>query len=630
MSYSQLIISQYIETNTGTTPKGIELWNNSGATIDFSVTNLKVMKGSAGGPATTSDYTLSTGTLADGAVIVIGTDADVLGTGTGFKDYVIGNGADFYTKGFTFNGDDPLVILLGGVIQDILGDTTGVDPAGTGWAGNGVQTYNQNISLISGITTGATTTWTDPSLRFETTTTDNALTGFGIAPGAIVPPSDDARLSDISIDGISITDFDAATYSYTVELPNGTVIVPTVTYTLMNSAATVVQTDALSLPGTTTLDVTAEDGTTTLSYEVNFTLAPAGNTDATLNDLLVDGLTVTGFDSLTLIYNVELSSGVTVVPTVTYVLNDVNATAAQVNAAGLPGTTTIEVTAENGSEQMTYVINFYFAPVPYSLIISQYIETSIGTTPKGIELWNNSGNEINFEATPLKVMKGSAGGAATTTDFTLSAGTLADGDVMVIGTDADTSGTGTGFKDYVIGNGADFYTKGFTFNGDDPLVILLGGVVQDIFGDTTGVDPAGTGWAGNGVQTYNQNIRLKDGIESGSSTTWTDPSLRFDTVSTSNSLFGFGLAPGDPLTSEVVVKKIANLYPNPTFDKLYVDGLESITKITISNTLGQSLLNIEVNTDKVQLNLASFAKGLYFVSLINGKEIVSTYRIVKK
>ncbi|OFY19297.1 MAG: hypothetical protein A2W98_00580 [Bacteroidetes bacterium GWF2_33_38] len=182
LSFSQLIISQYIETSSGSNPKGIELWNNSGATIDFSVTELVVMKGSAGGAATTTDFTLNTGTLANGAVMVIGTAPDVLGTGTGFQDFVTANGSAFYVKAFTFNGDDALEIYLGGVMQDILGDVIGVDPAGTGWAGNGVQTYNQNITLLSGITTGASTGWTDPSLRFEVTTTDNSLTGFGIAP----------------------------------------------------------------------------------------------------------------------------------------------------------------------------------------------------------------------------------------------------------------------------------------------------------------------------------------------------------------------------------------------------------------------------------------------------------------
>ena len=37
-----LIISQYVETNSGITPKGIELWNATGATIDFGTDELVV------------------------------------------------------------------------------------------------------------------------------------------------------------------------------------------------------------------------------------------------------------------------------------------------------------------------------------------------------------------------------------------------------------------------------------------------------------------------------------------------------------------------------------------------------------------------------------------------------------
>jgi len=41
---SDIIISQYIETDSGTTPKGIEVWNVSDSSIDFSSKNLVVKK----------------------------------------------------------------------------------------------------------------------------------------------------------------------------------------------------------------------------------------------------------------------------------------------------------------------------------------------------------------------------------------------------------------------------------------------------------------------------------------------------------------------------------------------------------------------------------------------------------
>lgn len=170
ISYSQ-IISQYVETNSGTTPKGIEIWNNTAGVLDFTANNLVVKKGNNGG-APAPDVTISSGTLAVGAVLVIGT-ADMEAT-------TVGNGAAFTTYTFTFNGDDALEIWYGATKTDVFGDP-GNDP-GNSWLGGGVETRNSTISLLAGITTGSLTGWTDPSTRFETTCTDNCLTGFGIAP----------------------------------------------------------------------------------------------------------------------------------------------------------------------------------------------------------------------------------------------------------------------------------------------------------------------------------------------------------------------------------------------------------------------------------------------------------------
>jgi len=172
---SDLIISQYIETNSGTTPKGIELWNTGGV-IDFSAVgfDLNILVGVNGG-ALASVFTLNTGTLGLNEVMVIGT-AD-MGT---YLNSTFGVGVvQFHLEPFTFNGDDALQVRLGGVATDNIG-TPGVDP-GTEWANNGVSTANQNIGLRSGIFTGDTDGWTDPSVRFENVGTGTDLTGFGVA-----------------------------------------------------------------------------------------------------------------------------------------------------------------------------------------------------------------------------------------------------------------------------------------------------------------------------------------------------------------------------------------------------------------------------------------------------------------
>ena len=171
------IISQYVETNSGTTPKGIEIWNNTTSTLNFSTNNLVIKKGTNGGTPST-DYTLSTGTLAPGKVIVIGT--------VGLHTVTNNNGSVYYYKGFIFNGDDALEVWYGSTKTDVFGNP-GSDP-GSSWSGNGVSTANQNIKLKPNITSGATSGWTDPSTRFETVstnpsdTTGGGVSGFGLAP----------------------------------------------------------------------------------------------------------------------------------------------------------------------------------------------------------------------------------------------------------------------------------------------------------------------------------------------------------------------------------------------------------------------------------------------------------------
>ena len=79
---------------------------------------------------------------------------------------------------------------------------------------------------------------------------------------------DDATLKAVTIDGEAISVSDVMS----VELPYGTTTVPTVAATATSDKASVVITPATTLPGATTIEVTAEDGTTKKTYTVNFTI----------------------------------------------------------------------------------------------------------------------------------------------------------------------------------------------------------------------------------------------------------------------------------------------------------------------------------------------------------------------
>ena len=200
---SRIIISQYIETSSGRSPKGIELWNPTSEPVDFSTDTLTVLLGRNGGTFSV-DVIVANGQLSGGAVMVIGT-SDI---GTYLSDQGLSD-VMYIENNFTFNGDDALQIQLGGTIEDTFGNP-GDDP-GLSWDGNGVSTKNSNIELIEGITTGSSGGFTDPSERYKTVSTDNSLTGFGIAPvGTVVAepkpePSEAAQFTEPDSTTHSIT-----------------------------------------------------------------------------------------------------------------------------------------------------------------------------------------------------------------------------------------------------------------------------------------------------------------------------------------------------------------------------------------------------------------------------------------
>ena len=191
----------------------------------------------------------------------------------------------------------------------------------------------------------------------EVTAEDTVTTLTYTINFTISPPGTDATLSDLLVDGITVAGFSPAVFNYDVELPYGTAIIPVVTASTNDANASMLITDAPALPGTATVEVTAEDTVTTLTYTINFTITPPG-TDATLLDLLVDGITVAGFSPAVFNYDVELPYGTTIIPLVTAITNDANSSLLITDAAALPGIATVEVTAEDSITILIYTINF--------------------------------------------------------------------------------------------------------------------------------------------------------------------------------------------------------------------------------------------------------------------------------
>jgi beta-glucanase (GH16 family) len=80
----------------------------------------------------------------------------------------------------------------------------------------------------------------------------------------------DANLQNLYVNGTALSGFSSDEYSYTYALDVGDTTVPTVTATASNSNAQVSINPASSVPGTTTITVISEDGTTTQDYSISF------------------------------------------------------------------------------------------------------------------------------------------------------------------------------------------------------------------------------------------------------------------------------------------------------------------------------------------------------------------------
>ena len=101
----------------------------------------------------------------------------------------------------------------------------------------------------------------------------NALASAIEALDSLLIVDTSAMIKEIYIDGQNLFAFTPTKLVYTIELPAGTTIVPTVTATPIDSLANVVITQTKALPGTVNIEVTAKDGVTTKTYIINFTLS---------------------------------------------------------------------------------------------------------------------------------------------------------------------------------------------------------------------------------------------------------------------------------------------------------------------------------------------------------------------
>ncbi|MBP1989155.1 S-layer homology domain-containing protein [Paenibacillus eucommiae] len=208
--------------------------------------------------------------------------------------------------------------------------------------------------------------WTATGLAYESNTTNPLTFTMPANPVSLTAefenvPMTSADLSDLTVDGTTISGFNANTLNYTLNVPNVKTSVTVAVYA-SDSKATVAVAGGSNLvvgDNTITVTVTAEDGETTKVYTVIVKREAAGlSSNAELSDLKVDGTTINGFNANTLNYTLNVPNGQTSVTVAVYA-SDSKATVAVAGGNSLvvgDNAVTVTVTAEDGATKKVYTI----------------------------------------------------------------------------------------------------------------------------------------------------------------------------------------------------------------------------------------------------------------------------------
>lgn len=167
--------------------------------------------------------------------------------------------------------------------------------------------------------------------------------------------SNNPRLASIEVNGTPMPGFNAYKYNNSVALPYGTTAVPVVTASTQDANAQITITQATSTNGVATISCVAQDGVSTATYTIQFSVAQLS--DVTLQDILLDGVSLDGFVGSKYNYTVNLPVSATEPPVVTWVsAYEPGAQTITLKGNTLAAGAQIEVSAPGAAISKTYKI----------------------------------------------------------------------------------------------------------------------------------------------------------------------------------------------------------------------------------------------------------------------------------
>ncbi|WP_171683458.1 S-layer homology domain-containing protein [Paenibacillus planticolens] len=283
-----------------------------------------------------------------------------------------------YTLEITFRDINSTVVKLPLIVEDRKVSALTVDGGTIAVDGDAVSSparvkEDSQVTVTAVVPRGQRfVQWTASGLVNESYTANPLTFAMPAGPVSLAAEFENVQmtkvdLSDLTVDGATVSGFNANTLSYTVNVPNGQTSV-TVTAATYDSKATVAVAGGSNLvvgDNIVTVTVTAEDGEATKVYTVIVKRAAAELfSNAELSDLKVDGSTVSGFKANTLSYTVHVPNVQTSV-TVTATTYDSKATVAVAGGSNLvvgDNAVTVTVTAEDEVTTKVYTITLKRAP----------------------------------------------------------------------------------------------------------------------------------------------------------------------------------------------------------------------------------------------------------------------------
>ena len=83
-------------------------------------------------------------------------------------------------------------------------------------------------------------------------------------------------------------------------------------------------------------------------------------------------------------------------------------------------------------------------------------------------------------------------------------------------------------------------------------------------------------------------------------------------------------------TTDMNVNELAdvsfNVYPNPAKDKVVIEAQTNIQQVTLMGIKGEMMEDRKTNSNKVELNLEGYSKGIYVVRIVT-EDGVATQKI---